>query len=559
MSDSDQTPDPTTPLPKPAVRTGRRWSLSLIWLVPTVAALAGFVLVLRAWLAAGPTITISFDSAEGLEAGTTEVRYKDVVVGKVKRIRLSEDHEHVLVKVELSNDASDLAVDDTKFWIVRPRIGLGGVSGLNTLLSGAYIGVDLGHSDEDRSQFDGLEVPPAVTTDQKGKRYVLEAADLGSLDIGSPLYFRREQVGRVVAHKLRDDGRGVTLEIFVKSPYDQFVTRNARFWNASGVDVTANASGFKLDTQSLASVVAGGVAFQAPASEAAGAVVAENAHFTLFDDRNAAMAPPDGVAMNIRMRFNQSMRGLAVGAPVDFRGVVLGNVNATALEYDRDKGKLFAVVDARIYPERLGHLFEKQIKKSGDEDRATVDFFTRMIGYGLRAQMRPGNLLTGQLYVSLDFDSKAKKIKVDRTLKPFELPTVTGGLDEIQQQIADIVNKVDQIPFDEIGQNLNSTLKSADSLLKQLDGEVAPDARKMIEEARAAIADVNQNMLASGSPLQRNAQDTLNSVERMARSLRELADYLKRHPQALVFGKPGGKEPTGNDGDGGDGKPENQP
>lgn len=555
MSETDHNPAPTTPLPKPEVRTGRRWSLSLIWLVPTVAAVAGIVLVLRAWLASGPAITIRFDSAEGLQAGTTEVRYKDVVVGKVKRIRLSPDHEHVLVKVELTNDAADLAVDDTKFWIVRPRIGLGGVSGLSTLLSGAYIGVDLGRSDEDRTQFVGLEVPPAVTTDQKGKRYVLEAADLGSLDIGSPVYFRREQVGRVVAHKLRDDGRGVTLEIFVNSPYDHFVTRNARFWNASGVDVTANASGFKLDTQSLASVVAGGIAFQAPTPESAGAVVAENARFALFDDRNAALAPPDGVAMNVRMRFNQSMRGLTVGAPVDFRGIVLGNVTATALEYDRNEGKLFAVVDARIYPERLGELFERQIKKSGDEDRAAVEFFTRMIGYGLRAQMRPGNLLTGQLYVSLDFDRKAKKISVNPKLTPFELPTITGGLDEIQQQIADIVNKIDQIPFDEIGQNLNGTLKSADSLLKQLDGEVAPDARKMIEEARAAIEAANQNMLASGSPLQRNAQDTLASVERMARSLRELADYLKRHPESLVFGKPDGKEPSGN----GNGKPEKQP
>ncbi|HET8883511.1 MAG TPA: MlaD family protein [Solimonas sp.] len=544
MSDREPTSEPGTPLPKPEVRTGRRWSLSLIWLVPAVAALAGFVLVLRAWLASGPVITIRFDSAEGLEAGATEVRYKDVVVGKVKRIRLSDDHEHVLVKVELSNDAADLAVEDTQFWIVRPRIGLGGVSGLNTLLSGAYIGVDLGRSKEDRSEFDGLEVPPAVTTDQKGRRYILEAADLGSLDIGSPLYFRREQVGRVVAHKLRADGQGVTLEIFVDSPYERFVTRNARFWNASGVDVTANASGFKLDTQSLASVVAGGIAFQAPADEPAGAVVAENARFTLFDDRNAAMAPPDGVAMNVRMRFNQSMRGLAIGAPVDFRGVVLGNVTASALDYDTDARKLFAVIDARIYPERLGQLFERQIKKSGDEDRAAVDFFARMIGYGLRAQMRPGNLLTGQLYISLDFDRKAAKVKVDRGARPFELPTVTGGLEEIQQQIADIVNKLDQIPFDEIGNNLNSTLKSADSLLKQLDGEVTPEARQLIHEARAAVEAANRNMLSSGSPLQRNAQDTLASVERMARSLRELADYLKRHPQSLVFGKPDGKEPS---------------
>ncbi|NKF23664.1 MCE family protein [Solimonas sp. C16B3] len=542
--------EPETPFPKPEVRTGRRWSLSLIWLVPAVAALAGFILLLRAWLASGPLITISFLSAEGLEAGTTEVRYKDVVVGKVKRIRLSDDHQHVLVRVELTNDAADLAVDDTRFWIVRPRIGLGGVSGLNTLLSGAYIGIDVGHSDKSRSEFTGLEVPPAVTTDQKGRRFVLEASDLGSLDIGSPVYFRRVQVGRVVADKLRDDGRGVTLEVFVNAPYDHFVTANTRFWNASGVDLSVNAAGFRLDTESLAAVVAGGVAFEAPVG-GADQPAPENTHFGLFGDRTSAMAPPDGVAMEVRMRFDQSMRGLKVGAPVDFRGIEIGNVTATSLDFDRTKRQLVAVVDARVYPDRLGALFKRQIERSGDERKAGPAFFARMAGYGLRAQMRPGNLLTGQLYVSLDFDRKAKKIKVDPDAQPFELPTSSGGLEEIQQQISDIVNKLDRIPFDEIGQNLNSTLKNADSLLRQLDTEVAPQAKQMIEQAQQALQAANQNMLSSGSPLQRNAQDTLQSVDRMARSLRELADYLKRHPESLVFGKPNGTEPSG------DGKSEN--
>jgi paraquat-inducible protein B len=545
-----EAPEPISPLPKPEIRTERRWSLSLIWLVPAVAALAGFVLLLRAWLASGPDITISFVSAEGLEAGTTEVRYKDVVVGKVKSIRLSDDHVRVLVKVELTRDATDLAVEDSKFWIVRPRIGLAGVSGLNTLLSGAYIGVDLGHSKIEKKEFGGLEVPPAVTTDQKGHRYVLEADDLGSLDIGSPLYFRRVQVGRVVAHKLREDGRGVTMEVFVNAPYDRFVTRNTRFWNASGVDVSVSASGVKFDTESLAAVVAGGIAFEAPAAEPAGPVAAENAHFILYDDRTRALAPPDGVAMDIRMRFNQSMRGLTIGAPVDFRGIVVGNVTGTSLEYDRGERTLFAVVDARIYPERLGDLFKRQIERSGDAGLAGPAFFTRMAGFGLRAQMRPGNLLTGQLYISLDFDRKAGKARLEPGTQPFEMPTTSGGLDEIQQQISDIVSKLDRIPFDEIGQNLNSTLKNADSLVQQLDGQLAPEAKKMIEDARAAIRSANQNMLSGGSPLQRNAQDTLDSLERMARSMRELADYLKRHPQSLVFGKPDGAEPSG------DGKPE---
>lgn len=554
MNDRGPDADPSAPLPKPAVHTGRRWSLSLIWLVPAVAALAGFVLLLRAWLAAGPTVTIRFTSAEGLEAGKTEVRYKDVVVGQVKRIKLSDDHQHVEVKVELSNDSNDLAVEDTKFWIVRPRIGVGGVSGLNTLLSGAYIGVDLGRSDTRRKSFQGLEVPPPLTSDQKGRRYVVEATDLGSLDVGSPLYYRRIQVGRVVAYRLRDDGRGVTIEVFVNAPYDRFVTRNTRFWNASGVDVSVNAAGFKLETESMAAVIAGGLAFEASQFGNPGdAVAAENARFTLFDSRSAALAQPDGVALDLRMRFNQSMRGLTVGAPVDFRGIQIGTVTAAALDYDRDARKLFAVVDAQVYPERLGQLFDRQVASSGNKEQAAGDFFARMVGYGVRAQLRPGNLLTGQLYVSIDFDRRAGKLTADAAARPFELPTVTGDLEEIQQQISDIVNKIDAIPFDQIGQNLNSTLGNADRLLKQLDGEVAPEARRLISEARGAVEAANQNLVSGDAPLQRNAQATLESVERMARSMRELADYLKRHPQSLIFGQPNSAEP------GSAAPPENKP
>lgn len=536
MTESD--PNRDDDLPTPQVRQQRRMSLSLIWLVPLIAGVAGIVLLLRAWLASGPEITIRFANAEGLEAGKTDVRYKNVVVGGVKQIRLSDDRQHVLVKVELTRDAESLAVEDSRFWVVRPRIGIGGVSGLNTLVSGAYIGVDVGHSHDSRDEFDGLEVPPAVTSDQKGRRFVLDANDLGSLDIGSPVYFRRLQVGRIVGHQLREDGRGVTLEVFVDSPYDHFVTRNTRFWNASGFDVSLSAAGFKLDTESLVTVVAGGVAFEVPPLEEQGRIAEENEHFGLFSSRDKALAPIDGIAMDVRMRFNQSIRGLGVGAPIDFRGLMLGTVTATRLEYDQGQSRMVAIVDARIYPERLGALFQAEIARAGDEARACRQFFSRMVGDGLRAQLRPGNLLTGQLFVSFDFDRKAKPVRLIADAQPFEMPTTAGGIDEIQQQIASIVTKLEQVPFDQIGRNLNNTLKSTDSLLKQIDTQIAPEARALVSEARQAVDAANRNFVASDSPMQRDAQATLAAVERMARAMRELADYLQRHPQALIMGRP---------------------
>lgn len=525
-------------LMEPELQPQRRWGLSLVWLVPLIAVLAGLVLMARAWLASGPEISIRFATAEGLEAGKTEVRYKNVVVGKVRRIRLAEDRETVQVKVELTRDAANLAVSDSRFWIVRPRVGLGGVTGLATLISGAYIGVDVGHSQEREDEFDGLEVPPAVTHDQKGRRYLLDANDLGSLDIGAPVYFRRVQVGRVVGYQLREDGRGVTIEIFVDAPHDRYVTRNTRFWNASGIDVSLSAAGFKLDTESLVTLLAGGVAFEAPALESSGAVADENERFALFGTRETALAPFDGIALDMRMRFKQSIRGLAIGAPVDFRGITLGTVTATRLAYDAKAHGLISIVDARVYPERLGPLVRDDLSREGRDEKALRGFFTRLVGDGLRAQLRPGNLLTGQLFVALDIDRKARAVTLDPQAEPFELPTAAGGIDEIQQQIASIVAKIDQVPFDTIGRNLDSTLRSADQVLKRVDTELAPEARTLLVEARAALAAAERNLLADDAPVQRDAQATLESLERMARAMRELADYLQRHPQSLLRGRP---------------------
>ena len=250
-------PDLPPDLPEPIATPRSGWLPSLVWLVPLVAALVGIALVAKSVIDRGPTITISFSTAEGLEPGKTKVKYKDVDIGSVKTIRLSRDHTRVLVSVQLTKEADDFAVEDTRFWIVRPRIGTSGVTGLGTLLSGAYIGVDAGRSHESQSDFVGLEKPPAVTGDQKGRRFSLHGASLGSIDIGSPVYYRRVQVGQVVGFALDRDGTGVSIDVFVDSPYDQYVGLDSRWWHASGVDLRLDSSGLKLNTQSLATVIIG--------------------------------------------------------------------------------------------------------------------------------------------------------------------------------------------------------------------------------------------------------------------------------------------------------------
>ncbi|MDW2980821.1 MlaD family protein [Rhodanobacter sp. KK11] len=524
-------------LPRPVVRR-RRVNASLIWLVPALAALVGLSLVINNWLQAGPQITISFQSAEGLDAGKTPVKYKNVVIGRVNKIRLSSDRSHVLVSVALEKSAAGFATRDTRFWVVRPRIGLGGVSGIDTLLSGAFIGADVGDSTEPEDEFKGLELPPAVNHGAPGRSFILHSDDLGSLDIGSPVYYRRIQVGRVASYELDKDGKGVSLHIFVDGPNDKFVTRSSRFWNASGVDVSLGANGLKVNTQSLATVLAGGVVFQDPPGPHDSTPAAEDASYKLFNDQATAMAPPDGEPHYIRMRFEQSVRGLAVDAPVEFLGINIGKVVSVRLDYDERTQRFPVLVGAVIYPQRLGAAYDKleALARAHGENADLPQLMGRLVEHGLRAQARTGNLLTGQLYVALDFIPKTPKVAFDPAAKPLTVPTVPGSFDKLQEQMAGIVDKLAKVPFDSIGQNLDRSLAGLDRTLKQVNGQTLPAVRDTLHGVRQTMGTANE-ALAGDSPLQQNLGATLEQLQRMARSLRVLTDYLGGHPEALIRGR----------------------
>lgn len=529
-----QGPELPPDLPEPVVAPRGGWLPSLVWLVPLVAALIGIALVAKSVFDRGPTITISFTTAEGLEPGKTKVKYKDVDIGSVKTIRLSRDHSRVLVSVQLTKEAEDFAVEDTRFWIVRPRIGTTGITGLGTLLSGAYIGVDAGRSHESQSDFVGLEKPPAVTGDLKGRRFSLHGASLGSIDIGSPVYYRRVQVGQVVGFALDRDGTGVSIDVFVDAPYDQYVGLNSRWWHASGVDLRLDSNGLKLNTQSLATVVIGGLAFQSPPGERVGNEAPDDTVFTLAANEGDAMRAPDGPPLTVVMNFNQSLRGLSVGATVDFRGIELGEVTGIGVQYDPKARDFTMPVTMNLYPDRLGQKFRESVERGGEA--AGKELLRTLVAHGLRGQLRTGNLLTSQLYVALDLFPKAAPVSLDVNRVPFELPTVPNALEELQVQVADIARKLDQIPFDQLSKNLNGTLRSANSLFKQLDTQLAPQARETLAAAQRTFG-AAQSTLQQDSPLQSDMHQALTQLTQTLQTLNALADYLERHPESLLRGK----------------------
>lgn len=529
----------------PSVKTSR-WSVSLVWIVPIVAVLVGISLVVHDMMQAGPVITINFNTGQGLVANKTEVKYRNVVIGTVSDVELSDDQKSVNATVKLDKQAESFTREDSVFWVVRPRIGAGGVSGIDTLLSGDFIGADVGKSDKHSKHFTGQELPPPITYGEPGKRFMLHTQDLGSLDIGSPVYYRKIPVGQVVAYALAPDGKSVDIEVFIRSPNDAFVTDNTRFWNVSGIDISAGANGFAVKTESLSAVLVGGIAFRAPVFSPRDQVAAENKDFDLFNDELTALAPPSGKGQFLALRFDDEMRGLTVDAPVEFLGVEIGKVVAVNLDYDEKRERFPVNVGIVIYPQRLGMAHTKLLKAL-DHDPNDEEGGARIIGmfveHGLRAQARSGNLLTGQLYIALDFFPKADKVAFDPSERPVRIPTVPGNMEQLQERLQAMVDKVNKLPLERIAINLDTTLVELNKGLSQFNARTLPGVQTTLQDMRTTLQSTN-SALAEDSPQRERLRDTIEELTRTSRSLRELTNYLGRHPEALLRGRPKSAEPS---------------
>ena len=528
MSTFDQEPHPDG---VSAVRVDTKPSrrINLVWIVPIIAALVGVGLAVKSFMERGPEITLQFSSADGLEAGKTKIKFKDVEVGTISTLSLAKDQKTVLVTAQLVRDALPLLVEDTRFWVVRPRVGVGGISGLGTLLSGAYIGIDPGKAREERRHFIGLEVPPVVTTDLPGREFILHADDLGSLDVGSPVYLRRIQVGRIATYSLDKDGRGVTLKVFVDAPYDKFVNPMTRFFHTSGIDLSMDDRGFKLDVQSIAALVMGGISFTTHRRNADIEPAPAKSEFTLYPDERTALRTPDGKPQSFTFIFNESVRGLRVGAAVDFRGIRIGEVTNIGVDFGKDNHEVVMVIEADIYPERLTRRKVEGSKEAAADESTGRMNFDRLVKGGLRAQLQNGSLVTGQQFVSLDFHPRAKPAQIDWSKPVPVIPTLPGKLTSLEDSVATVLASAKEM------------LESVNKLVQRLDKEVAPEVAGTLADVRRTLATADK-VLASDAPVQQELRETLREVARAAASLRQLTDLLERQPEAILTGKKGDEQ-----------------
>jgi len=517
----------------------------VVWLLPLVALVIGGWLFYKTESEKGPDITIKFNSAEGIESGKTQVKFRDVTVGTVQKVDITDDLKAVALSVSMLNGTEEYLTENSRFWVVKPRIGAGGVSGLGTLFSGAYIAFEPSTEGKRRKTFVGLEKPPIITLDKEGTKFRLRAESLGSISIGAPVYFRQFDIGEITDYKLADDYSYVDIGIFITAPYDEYVHTGTYFWNVGGLTLSMGASGVELEMESMIALLSGGVAFETLPEFLDTPVARENAVFKLFDNRTKALERPITQTVTFALRFEGSVRGLSVGAPVEYRGIRVGTVKAIELGADPvHKGVVSPVVLIDLEPQRTeGYqdVDENDASKQGveDYDQDPLKRIEALVQRGLRARLQTGSLVTGQLYVDVDIFPDAEPASIYSGGKYPEIPTLPNSLEGIIASVNRILDRVEDADIQGTLVNLNELMVSANKLVSKVEKdmpELADELHATLKSATRAMTTLEASASSDGE-IGSNIQDALKEISAAARSIRVMAEYLERHPEAFIKGK----------------------
>ena len=522
----------------------RRW-FAWVWVVPIVAAGIVIWLAWRALADRGPTITIEFKVAEGLQAGQTKIQHRDVDVGEVEAVELTADMSRVIVHARMTRQAMPYLNENTRFYIVAPHVGVGGISGLSTIVSGSYIEMYPGHDGNSQRRFVALDEPPILPPDVRGRSFTLRSPDLGSLTQGSPISYHGVSVGEVEGYTLAADGTHVTVTAFVRSPWDDLVHPETRFWNAGGVDLSVGAQGIRVRANSWQQLLSGGVAFETSTDVLANPPSAAGSEFQLYDNRQLALRAPRGREIIYVAEFQGNQRGVEPGISVELQGNEVGEVKEAHLKYDERHHSLVTRVTFSVDPGRVK--IEEMPNPAGADPRDVVSGWLKtLVAHGMRAQVASASFLTGLKLVSLDMTPNAPAERIEQVGQYLEFPsTSSGDITEILQSMRGVLKNLDRATS---GPQLGHALQSLDQTLTHLDDmtrDVEPDIRALVKSLRdtadAAQGTLNavQGMLGSNAnnPANTDLPKLMRELEDAARSVRVLADYLDRHPESLLRGR----------------------
>ena len=516
----------------------KRIDLPLVWLLPLVALLVSAWLIYKSASEKGLVINIDFPTAEGLEVDKTKIRYLNVDVGKVTHISINDDLKTIRVTAQMNSGATNFLTENTSFWVVKPQVGLSGVSGLNTLLSGSYIELRPGPGKQ-RLNFTGLTSPPILKSQIEGKQYILETNNIGSISPGTPIHFMGITVGEVLSQKVSDSANSIQLAVFINAPYDNFIRKNTRFWIDSGIDLSAGADGFKVRTGPLLSLLSGGIAFRTSPKDNIKDVKAENSVFQLYDTYDESSQITYTNTLKYVMHFKGSVRGLTEGAPVQLRGIPIGRVTDISLELDKKTAEIHIPVIVELEPDRIKTINE-------DIEVSDEDVMGQLIKKGLRAQLQTGSLVTGQLLIDLDFHPESKAVvNLGHHGELTEFPTTTSTFEEFSHSAQMIMDKLAKLPLDKLTEDASKTLAALQETSKATTGLLAT-ANSTLETAKITLNTTSSTVKSAQSVLGNfepgstgyyEFHKLLQELSKTAKSMQQLTDYLEQHPESLIRGK----------------------
>jgi paraquat-inducible protein B len=526
--------------------------LSPIWLIPIVAASIGLWMVVTTLHNQGPLITLELDNAEGIEPGKTPIKARSVEVGKVQTVILSEDLKHVTVTARMNVEAEPLLRQDTRFWVVKPRVGKSGISGLNTLLSGAYIELQPGKGKDSQQEFTVLDTPPVTPMDAPGLRIELSSELDNALSIGDPVLYRGFTVGRVEQAEFKPDTRQMNYLLFIQAPYDTMVTSNSRFWLNSGIQLQAATDGIKFKTGTLETILSGGVSFGVPPGWDLGQPVKNHRQFNLYADEDSSTIRRYQDRVDYILLFDESVRGLNPGAPVEYRGIQVGSVLTVPFSVpDNDlltaRSRQIPVL-IRIEPGRIRPDMDKDQLPNWERE------FTTAVKQGLRASLRSGNLLTGALYVDLNFYPDLPKVTGLGSLANYHtLPTASGGLARIEQQVVQLLNKLNQLNIEQVlarAQTMLTETEAAMANVRQVSASMdkianQQSSQQLPAELKKTLAEMQKTLqgLSANSPAYGEMNRSIQSLNRVLREVQPMARTLSEKPNALLFQPDAGNDP----------------
>ncbi|MBT0587623.1 intermembrane transport protein PqiB [Alteromonas oceanisediminis] len=523
---------------KPAAR------FSKVWFIPIVALLIGLWMVFQQWLTQGPLITIEFQSATGIEVNKTPIKAKDLDVGIVKSIELKPDLTGVIITARMDNTVNELLTTDTEFWVVSPRVSFSGVSGLNTLLSGSYIAMEPANNGQQRSDFIGLERPPVTPLGTPGLHVTLNSADEFAFKEGDPIVYKGFKVGEFEDIYFNIEERVVYYNAFIEAPYHKLITENTRFWNVSGVKFNLASSGISVETGSLETLLTNGVTFGIPPGSPAGEQINKRTHFDIYSSFEAAADERFKLAAEFMLLIDDTVRGLTVGAPVEYRGIQIGEVlaiNAVSPLPGTMLEKEYAIpVLINIYPGKVRQ----------PDNQAGLEFVRRQINRwvenDLRATLRVGNFLTGGLFVDLQHVKNPQPFTPIALLDYDYIPSASNEFTQITQKVDALLNKLNSMPLDDVVADIqqviaamSATAESVAQTSQNFDDKINQfDIATLNQQIEDVTAQMQQLLAdyAEGSATYSNVNGSMRNLQDTLREIQPILIRLKEKPNGLLFG-----------------------